>query len=159
MIILQGQQLARHFGSDVLFENLDIEIQNKSRIGLVGPNGAGKSTLLKMITGQEEPSLGHISMPKNIEIGYIAQEHNFDTNETIWDEMLQVFTPLIELGNKMTAIQEQLAQQEKPDEELLKRYDQMQYDYQINGGFTYETDIKTVLNGFKFDESTYHQKN
>lgn len=158
MIILQGQQLARHFGSDVLFENLDIEIQNKSRIGLVGPNGAGKSTLLKMITGQEEPSLGHISMPKNIEIGYIAQEHNFDTNETIWDEMLQVFTPLIEVGNKMTAIQEQLAQQEKPDEELLKRYDQMQYDYQINGGFTYETDIKTVLNGFKFDESTYHQK-
>ena len=61
MILLQGQGLARHFGPDVLFENISLEVQERSRIALVGRNGTGKSTLLKILAGIEEPSLGMVS--------------------------------------------------------------------------------------------------
>ena len=72
MILLQTQQVARHFGADVLFENIQLEIQDTSRIALVGRNGAGKTTLLKMIVGLEDPDAGKIAKGKAVTVGYLA---------------------------------------------------------------------------------------
>ena len=82
MILLQVQQVMRRFGADVLFDNVQMDIQEHARVALVGRNGAGKSTLLKMIAGETVPDEGHISMRKGLTIGYLAQDQGLDSNNT-----------------------------------------------------------------------------
>lgn len=157
MIIAQGHELAQSFGGNVLFQNVNFSIDQKARIGLVGPNGVGKTTLLKIMTGQQEPSAGSFSMNKDVSCGYIAQENDLDQNKTIFDEIKTVFADLISQGKQVKALQQELADHPE-DEALLKRYDQLSYDYEQKGGFTYQTEIKTLLNGFKFGEERWDQK-
>ena len=87
MLLLQAQHVAQHFGADILFEDINMDIQDHSRIGLVGRNGAGKSTLIKMIMGLKEPSEGKITKKKNLSIGYLAQSNGLESKQTINLEM------------------------------------------------------------------------
>ena len=91
MILLQGNNISRTFGADILFEKINFTIQDNSRVSLVGRNGAGKSTLLKIIAGVETPSLGDVSKTKQLTMSYLAQETTFTSERTIYDEMLSVF--------------------------------------------------------------------
>ena len=132
------------------------QVPDNARIGLVGPNGAGKTTLLKIMTGQQEPTSGQFTINKGLKVGYIAQENGLDEDKTIWDEMLTVFNDLIEKNKKITKMQEQIADHPE-DEDLLKRYDQLAYDFEQEGGFTYQAEIKSILNGFNFKENTWNK--
>ncbi|RMC54009.1 ABC-F family ATP-binding cassette domain-containing protein [Lactobacillus sp. ESL0261] len=157
MIIAQGHDLKKQFGANTLFKNVNFSIDSNARIGLIGPNGVGKTTLLKIMTGEEEATHGDFTINKNIDVGYIAQENDLNENKTIWDEMLSVFTPLINMGKKIRDLQEEMsANPQKKD--LLKQYDQLQYSFEQQGGYTYQADIKSVLNGFNFPEATWTKK-
>ncbi|ALA70608.1 hypothetical protein GT50_10785 [Geobacillus stearothermophilus 10] len=96
MIILQVHGLTKYFGADLILSNIKLEIQSRDRIALVGRNGAGKSTLLKIIAGELSFDSGKIIKPNHIKIGYLAQNSGLDSPRSIWDEMLEVFTPLLE---------------------------------------------------------------
>ncbi len=109
------------------------------------------------MTGEEESTKGEFTVNKDIDVGYIAQENALDENKSIWDEMITVFAPLIKQGENLTKMQEQIANHPE-DSDLLKRYDQMQFDFEQNGGYTYQADIKSVLNGFNFKENTWTKK-
>ena len=153
MIIAQAQDLEQRFGGNTIFSNISFSVPDNARIGLVGPNGAGKTTLLKIMTGQQDPTSGQFTINKGLKVGYIAQENALDENKTIWDEMLTVFDNLIEKNKRITKMQEQIAEHPE-DEDLLKRYDQLAYDFEQEGGFTYQAEIKSILNGFNFKENT-----
>ncbi|GFZ27306.1 ABC transporter ATP-binding protein [Lactobacillus corticis] len=157
MIIAQGHEIEQQFGANTLFKNINFSIENNARIGLVGPNGIGKTTLLRIMTGQLEATHGEFTVNKNVEVGYIAQENALPEDQTIWTAMEDVFTPLIQMGQRMTAMQEQIADNPE-DSSLLKRYDQLQFQFEQDGGYTYQSDIKSVLNGFKFPESTWQKQ-
>lgn len=157
MIIAQGHELAQSFGGNVLFQNVNFAIDQKARIGLVGPNGVGKTTLLKIMTGQQSPTAGNFSMNKGVRCGYIAQENDLNPANTIFDEMKTVFASLIKQGQAVKKMQQELAEH-PADKALLKRYDQLSYDFEQQGGFTYQTEIKTLLNGFKFGAERWGQK-
>lgn len=156
MIIAQAQDLEQRFGGNIIFSNISFSVPDNARIGLVGPNGAGKTTLLKIMTGQQEPTSGQFTINKGLKVGYIAQENGLDEDKTIWDEMLTVFNDLIEKNKKITKMQEQIADHSE-DEDLLKRYDQLAYDFEQEGGFTYQAEIKSILNGFNFKENTWNK--
>lgn len=156
MIIAQAQDLEQRFGGNTIFSNISFSVPDNARIGLVGPNGAGKTTLLKIMTGQQEPTSGQFTINKGLKVGYIAQENGLDEDKTIWDEMLIVFNDLIEKNKKITKMQEQIADHPE-DEDLLKRYDQLAYDFEQEGGFTYQAEIKSILNGFNFKENTWNK--
>ena len=156
MIIAQAQDLEQRFGGNTIFSNISFSVPDNARIGLVGPNGAGKTTLLKIMTGQQEPTSGQFTINKGFKVGYIAQENALDEDKTIWDEMLTVFDNLIEKNKRITKMQEQIAEHPE-DEDLLKRYDQLAYDFEQEGGFTYQAEIKSVLNGFNFKENTWQK--
>lgn len=156
MIIAQAQDLEQRFGGNIIFNNISFSVPDNARIGLVGPNGAGKTTLLKIMTGQQEPTSGQFTINKGLKVGYIAQENGLDEDKTIWDEMLTVFNDLIEKNKKITKMQEQIADHPE-DEDLLKRYDQLAYDFEQEGGFTYQAEIKSILNGFNFKENTWNK--
>lgn len=108
------------------------------------------------MTGQQEPTSGQFTINKGLKVGYIAQENALDENKTIWDEMLTVFDNLIEKNKRITKMQEQIAEHPE-DEDLLKRYDQLAYDFEQEGGFTYQAEIKSILNGFNFKENTWQK--
>lgn len=156
MIIAQAQDLEQRFGGNTIFSNISFSVPGNARIGLVGPNGAGKTTLLKIMTGQQEPTSGQFTINKGLNVGYIAQENALDEDKTIWDEMLTVFDNLIEKNKRITKMQEQIAEHPE-DEDLLKRYDQLAYDFEQEGGFTYQAEIKSILNGFNFKENTWQK--
>ena len=156
MIIAQAQDLEQRFGGNTIFSNISFSVPDNARIGLVGPNGAGKTTLLKIMTGQQEPTSGQFTINKGLKVGYIAQENALDEDKTIWDEMLTVFDNLIEKNKRITKMQEQIAEHPE-NEDLLKRYDQLAYDFEQEGGFTYQAEIKSILNGFNFKENTWQK--
>ena len=156
MIIAQAQDLEQRFGGNTIFSNISFSVPDNARIGLVGPNGAGKTTLLKIMTGQQEPTSGQFTINKGLNVGYIAQENALDEDKTIWDEMLTVFDNLIEKNKRITKMQEQIAEHPE-DEDLLKHYDQLAYDFEQEGGFTYQAEIKSILNGFNFKENTWQK--
>ncbi|MFC4771849.1 ABC-F family ATP-binding cassette domain-containing protein [Enterococcus hermanniensis] len=158
MILLQANQVARHFGADILFENIHLEIASKARIGLVGRNGAGKSTLLKIIANIEAPDGGQVVKNKQATLGYLAQDTGLDSNETIWNEMLKAFDTVRKMERRMREVEVAIGETPESDKRyasLLKEYDQLQHDFNEQNGYGYENEIRSVLHGFKFDESFY----
>lgn len=149
--------MEQRFGAAPIFSKANFSIENNARIGLVGPNGAGKTTLLKIMTGRQEASQGEFTVNKGIELGYIAQEHDFDEKKSIWEEMLTVFQPLINQGQQLEKLQYAIADHPE-DEELLRRLDQAQYNFEQAGGYTYQAEIKSMLNGFNFPEETWNKQ-
>lgn len=159
MIILQANKIERSFAGEVLFDNTSLQVDERDRIALVGKNGAGKSTLLKILVGEEEPTSGEINKKRDLSLSYLAQDSRFESSNTIYDEMLHVFDDLRK--TEKTLRQMELAMGEKTGadlEKLMQDYDRLSEEFRQAGGFTYEADIRAILNGFKFDESMWQMK-
>ncbi len=158
MILLQVAQIARLFGADVLFQNIQMEIDSHARIGLVGRNGAGKSTLLKIIAGLEEPDRGTISKNKQATLSYLAQDTGLISDKTVWEEMLDAFSSVRKMETRMREVELAISQTSPSDSNyarLLKEYDQLQHEFAEKNGYGYENEIRSVLHGFQFDASFY----
>lgn len=160
MILLQVNKIARHFGADILFDNIQMEISSGSRVALVGRNGAGKSTLLKIIAGIDPPDEGTISKNKNISLGYLAQNTGLTSTRTVWHEMLTVFEELLTMEKRMRELEVTISSLEpkKPAYDIAsKEYDRLQYEFAQKNGYGYENEIRSILHGFHFDD-TFYQK-
>ncbi|SUO77057.1 ABC-F family ATP-binding cassette domain-containing protein [Streptococcus pyogenes] len=156
MIILQGNKLERSFSGDVLFQNISLQVDERDRIALVGPNGAGKSTLLKLLVGEETPTSGEVNTKKDLTLSYLAQNSRFESDKTIYEEMLKVFEALRQDEKRLRQMEMDMATVSGQDlTRLMMDYDLLAERFRQQGGFTYESDIKAILNGFKFDESMW----
>lgn len=156
MIILQGNKIERSFSGDVLFDNINIQVDERDRIALVGRNGAGKSTLLKILVGEEAPTSGEINTKRDLNLSYLAQDSRFESSNTIYAEMLNVFAGLRADEKRLRDMEMKMAELTGSDlDKLMTDYDRLSEDFRQRGGFTYESDIRAILNGFKFDESMW----
>ena len=159
MIILQANKIERSFAGDVLFENINLQLDERDRIALVGKNGAGKSTLLKILVGEEEPTSGEINKKKDISLSYLAQDSRFESENTIYDEMLHVFDDLRTTEKQLRQMELDMGEKTGVElDKLMSDYDRLSEEFRQAGGFTYEADVRTILNGFKFDESMWQMK-
>ena len=159
MIILQANKIERSFAGEVLFDNISLQVDERDRIALVGKNGAGKSTLLKILVGEEEPTSGEINKKRDLSLSYLAQDSRFESSNTIYDEMLHVFDDLRKTEKSLRQMELAMGEKTGADlEKLMQDYDRLSEEFRQAGGFTYEADIRAVLNGFKFDESMWQMK-
>lgn len=159
MIILQANKIERSFAGEVLFDNINLQVDERDRIALVGKNGAGKSTLLKILVGEEEPTSGEINKKKDISLSYLAQDSRFESENTIYDEMLHVFNDLRRTERQLRQMELEMGEKSGEDlDKLMSDYDRLSENFRQAGGFTYEADIRAILNGFKFDESMWQMK-
>ena len=159
MIILQANKIERSFAGDVLFENINLQVDERDRIALVGRNGAGKSTLLKILVGEEEPTSGEINKKKDISLSYLAQDSRFESENTIYDEMLHVFDDLRSTEKQLRKMELEMGEKTGAElDKLMSDYDRLSEEFRQAGGFTFEADIRVILNGFKFDESMWQMK-
>ncbi|MFD1708535.1 ABC-F family ATP-binding cassette domain-containing protein [Siminovitchia sediminis] len=160
MLLLQVQQITKYFGADLILSNIKLELHDKDRTALVGRNGAGKSTLLKIISGELSYDSGQMVKPKDTSIGYLSQHTGLESDLTIWEEMLSVFKNVREMEQQLRNIELQLAdpanyEQEGAYDRLLSEYDRLQETFKEMGGYQYESDIRSVLHGFRFFEEDY----
>ena len=159
MIILQANKIERSFAGEVLFDNINLQVDERDRIALVGKNGAGKSTLLKILVGEEEPTSGEINKKKDVSLSYLAQDSRFESENTIYDEMLHVFDDLRRTEKQLRQMELEMGEKSGEDlDKLMADYDRLSENFRQAGGFTYEADIRAILNGFKFDESMWQMK-
>src|SRR5690606_11572771 len=139
--------------------NIKMEIKDQDRVAIVGRNGTGKSTLLKIIAGELSYDEGEIIKPKDLTIGYLAQHMELESGKTIWDEMIEVFQPLLEMEKRLRILEQKMEQATSMSpqsyEKLLKEYDELLHKYQSDGGYIYESEIKAVLNGLQFQHYDY----
>ncbi|MCG5641387.1 ABC-F type ribosomal protection protein [Streptococcus sp. DFI.7.26] len=159
MIILQANKIERSFAGEVLFDNISLQVDERDRIALVGKNGAGKSTLLKILVGEEEPTSGEINKKRDLSLSYLAQDSRFESSNTLYDEMLHVFDDLRKTEKTLRQMELEMGEKTGADlEKLMQDYDRLSEEFRQAGGFTYEADIRAILNGFKFDESMWQMK-
>ena len=159
MIILQANKIERSFAGEVLFDNINLQVDERDRIALVGKNGAGKSTLLKILVGEEEPTSGEINKKKDVSLSYLAQDSRFESENTIYDEMLHVFDDLRHTEKQLRQMELEMGEKSGEDlDKLMADYDRLSENFRQAGGFTYEADIRAILNGFKFDETMWQMK-
>lgn len=158
MLLLQAQNVERRFGADVLFHNVNMQIDEHSRTALVGRNGAGKTTLLRIIAGITEPDEGTISKTRDLSIGYLAQDQGLDSQNTIWAELDSVFAPLHQMEKDIHQLEEQLATLDSASQgyqKIIQQYDDLQTTFKNRGGFEYASKMRGVLTGFGFPEKMY----
>lgn len=160
LILSQVNGLSKLYGAETILANIKLEVQTRDRIALVGRNGAGKSTLLKIIAGELSHDGGEMIKPKDVSIGYLAQNTGLETSLTIWDEMLTVFTHLQQMETKLRRLEQEMGKEENFSnatsyERLLADYDQLQLDYKDQGGYQYEADIRSILSGLGFPVETH----
>ncbi|WP_276859418.1 ABC-F family ATP-binding cassette domain-containing protein [Limosilactobacillus ingluviei] len=158
MLVLQTHDVLRRFGADVLFHNINLQINDQARVALVGRNGAGKTTLLKILAQITEPDEGTLAVGKNVTIGYLAQDQGLDSQNTIWAELDGVFAPLHAMEKRLHALEEQLASVDATSpayQEILSEYDRLQTSFKKQDGFAIDSKIRGVLTGFGFSEAMY----
>src|SRR5690625_3432170 len=158
MILMQLKNIVKSFAGQILLHDVQIEIKSNDRIAIVGRNGSGKSTILKIMTGEMGYDSGEIFQTKNLEVGYLSQHNDLDSDISIWNEMLTVFSHLIEeekaLEDMAVSI-EKLSSTNHYDERTMLEYSQRQEKFADDGGYRYKSDIKGVLNGLGFSEEDF----
>ncbi|GGG02194.1 ABC-F family ATP-binding cassette domain-containing protein [Paenibacillus aceti] len=156
-MLLQAANITKLYGVTPVLEGINLQILERDRIGLVGVNGAGKSTLLQIIAEEISHDGGQIFKAKETRIGYLAQNSGLQSDRTIWEEMLNVFAPLLETERELREMEMQIADpataaDEKAYQDLLNRYALKSDWFKDNGGYEIETRIRSVLYGMGFGD-------
>ncbi|MDQ0860651.1 ribosomal protection-like ABC-F family protein [Bacillus sp. V2I10] len=151
MTICSVHQLAKSYGSQLIFENLSFEINENEKIGFVGRNGTGKTTLFKCLSGIEQPDSGTISIRKGMKVGYLAQIPMFPAGTTVDEVLRQAFAELNLLSNELAQLEMEMSGTEDPDklEKAIARYGFFQETFEDRGGYEMDAKISAVANGLQ----------
>lgn len=161
LILLQAANISKSYGANQVLNGISITIKAGERAGIVGVNGAGKSTLLKILAGIISPDEGEVFRSRDTSMAFLAQGGGLDSEKTIRDEMLSVFTPLIEMETRLREIERQMGEKSTASGDnsynrLLLEYDSLTATFKNLGGFEYEANIRGVLHGLKFNDMDYN---
>ncbi|WP_334073634.1 MULTISPECIES: ABC-F family ATP-binding cassette domain-containing protein [Paenibacillus] len=154
-MLLQATDITKLYGVTTILGGINLQVLERDRIGLVGVNGAGKSTLLQILAGELTPDGGQIFKAKETRVGYLAQNSGLQSDRTIWEEMLAVFSDLTETEQELRQMEIQIADpaadhEDKAYKELLSRYAAKSDWFKDHGGYEIETRIRSVLHGMGF---------
>lgn len=153
-MILACSSLKKSFQGIDLLKDITFKIEEHDKLAIIGVNGAGKTTLLKILCEEESYDSGDIFKSKEATIGYLSQHNTIDSQLTIYDALLNVFQPLIQKEERLRGL-EQLMTTTQNLESIMKEYDQLSYEFERDGGYTYQSQIKGVLKGLGFEENTW----
>lgn len=155
MSLITVSSLSKSFGAEDLFSGVTFSVAKGARLALIGPNGIGKTTLLRILIGEEEPSSGTVTRAKNLRIGYLSQEADFELEGVLWDVCLDPFADLIRMQGELEKLEVEMSDPFTRDQALV-RYGSVQHEFERRGGYVYPVKIKQVLTGLGFDESDFH---
>ncbi|TYQ16648.1 UNVERIFIED_CONTAM: ATP-binding cassette subfamily F protein 3 [Acetivibrio alkalicellulosi] len=157
MIILNCNNISFSFGINKILENVSFSIKNTDKVGVVGVNGAGKSTLFKIITSYYKVDAGDIYISKNLNLGYLEQNLGLDSDNTILEEVLTVYSHLINMEARIKELEKSISLEKNEDtlHSYMKEYSRLSEDYSRLGGFEYNSRAKGVLKGLGFGDDQF----
>jgi len=134
MSLITVSSLSKSFGAEDLFSGVTFSVAKGARLALVGPNGIGKTTLLRILIGEEEPSHGAITRTKNLRLGYLSQEADFELQGALWDVCLEPFADLLRLQSEVERLEGEMSDPSKREQALV-RYGSVQHEFERRGGY------------------------
>lgn len=156
-VLLNVQGVTKEFSGERLFEPVSFIVRDHDRTAIIGPNGTGKSTLIKILLGQEEATSGQVIISKNVKIGYLSQDVIENPDNTLYEEALSVFRPLMEEEKKLSELSLKISENPN-DTSLLNEYSKRQEAFEANDGYNYKYKIDMILNMFSFHHDSYDRK-
>lgn len=156
MIVLSGNDISVSFGGETLFHDVNFRLEENGRAALVGVNGCGKTTLMHVINGRQEAETGGISKAAGIKLGCMEQYVIRDDNITLYDEVLEIFRPLIDAENELADIAVAIDTGDH-SEQTLSRQMQLQERFEREGGLTYKSMTCSALAGLGFSEDDFNK--
>ena len=161
MIILTCDKISKSFGIDKVLDQVSFSVYKGTCTGIVGGNGAGKTTLFKIIAGLLEQDQGQIHKGADINIGYLAQNDSIDSNNSIWEELLVVFKPLIAMEERLRDLELEISKHTDTNTDeyrcLAEKYSSLMDDFQKKDGYGYESQMRGVLIGLGFTPDEFYQ--
>jgi len=159
MAIVTLRDIHIGFGPEVVLDGLNLQLYSGEKVGMVGPNGSGKSTILKLIIGEVEPDMGEVVKRRGLRIGYLPQEATFSGDRTVLEEMHASVEHILKLQRSIEAVSHQM---ESLSASALKakmqQYDRLCRDFEIVGGYAYETRIAATLASIGFEPELHNAK-
>lgn len=153
-MILACSSLKKSFQGNELLKDITFKIEEHDKIAIIGVNGAGKTTLLRILCDEESYDSGDIFKTKETSIGYLSQHNTIDPTLTIYDALLEVFKPLLKKEERMRELEVLMSDGTHLDD-IMKEYDQLSFEFERDGGYSYQSQIKGVLKGLGFHEKTW----
>ena len=151
--MLSLSRISKQYGRQVLFVDTSFQLNPGEKVGLVGPNGAGKTTIFRMITGEESPDEGDVSVPKKTSIGYFRQDVEEMSGRSVLDEAIAGSGRLGDLHHELEALQRAMSDPAQADiDSILERFGEVQEEYEHSGGYGLEAQAREVLHGLGFDD-------
>lgn len=155
-MILSCNNISKSFGTDVIIKSCSFNIEDHEKAAIVGINGAGKSTLLKIITGIEPADTGLVTLAKDKTLGYLSQQQNLNSDNTIYDELLSVKHHILDTEAQLRHIENQMKSADDTAlETLMKKYSDLNHEFELNNGYAYKSEITGVLKGLGFTEEDF----
>ncbi len=155
-MILSCNNISKSFGTDVIIKSCSFNIEDHEKAAIVGINGAGKSTLLKIITGIEPADTGLVTLAKDKTLGYLSQQQNLNSDNTIYDELLSVKHYILDMEAQLRSIENQMkSADDEALETLMKKYSDLNHEFELNNGYAYKSEITGVLKGLGFAEEDF----
>ena len=159
--MLNIHNLSVAFGGEYLFEEISFRLNGGDKVGLIGKNGAGKSTLLKLLSKEMGPDTGTIATEKDLKIGFLKQDIDFEQGRTVLDEAYLAFTEIKSLEAQLEKINTALAERTDYESEgyhkLMVDLNDVTHRYEILGGYNYQGDTEKVLMGLGFKRSDFNE--
>ena len=157
--MLNIHNLSISFQGDYLFEDISFRLGKGDRIGLIGKNGAGKSTLLRILSNEMDYDSGQIAAEKNLKIGFLKQDIDFEFGRTVLEEAYQAFTEIKDIEAKIDHVNLQLLERLDHESEayhdLMVELNDLQHQYEIIGGYNYKGDTEKILQGLGFKREEF----
>ena len=155
-MILSCNNISKSFGTDVIIKSCSFNIEDHEKAAIVGINGAGKSTLLKIITGIEPADTGLVTLAKDKTLGYLSQQQNLNSDNTTYDELLSVKHYILDTEAQLRHIENQMkSADDEALETLMKKYSDLNHEFELNNGYAYKSEITGVLKGLGFTEEDF----
>ena len=156
LMILSCNNISKSFGTDVIIKSCSFNIEDHEKAAIIGINGAGKSTLLKIITGLEPADTGLVTLAKDKTMGYLAQQQNLGSDNTIYDELLSVKQFILDMEQELRDIEKRMNTAKDDElEALMKKYSDLNHKFEMNNGYAYKSEITGVLKGLGFNEADF----
>src|SRR6204780_3491888 len=153
--MIRLDNISKQIGHQILFIEASATLQKGEKVGLVGPNGAGKTTLFRMITGEEAPDEGQVSVDRGITIGYFSQDVGEMRGRSAVAETMAGAGPVSEAAEELTRLEHAMADPERADEmeAIIEAYGEAQARFEELGGYALEGKAREVLAGLNFSEA------
>ncbi len=163
MAVVTLQDVHKAFGPEVVLDQLNLQLHDGEKVGMVGANGSGKTTILRLITGEMNPDMGRVIRQKGLRIGYLPQEASFSGRRTVLEEMHAGVEDLLKLQEAIHSVSQEMeslarANDHSPLQAKMRQYDRLNHEFEIAGGYEYETRIQMTLAALGFEPELHHVK-